>query len=118
MATADKIKQRIATFVLELAEELGEADEREALCWLDAIETQTVAIGDAVSVALLKRKAQNRPVADDQATCPTCGKLGRYQGLRERELISRRGPVPIAEPEYYCPACRRDFFPDGQRARS
>lgn len=117
MATTDKIKERVAAFVRELAEELGEANEQEALCWLDAIETQAVEIGDAVSVALLSHKAQGRPVANE-ATCPTCGKLGRYQGLRERDLISRRGKARISEPEFYCPACRRDFFPDGQRNRS
>jgi hypothetical protein len=28
-----------------------------------------------------------------------CSKLGRYKGLRERELIGRRGPVAISELE-------------------
>jgi len=117
MATTNEIKERIAAFARELAEELGEADDSNALCWLDAIETQAVEIGDAVSVELLKQKAQKQPVIDEASTCPKCGKLGRYQGLRERKLTSRRGPVPISEPEYYCPACRRDFFPDDQRNR-
>ena len=50
--------------------------------------------------------------ADALTECPKCGKLGRYQGLRERELIGRRGPVPISEPEYFCPCCRKAFFPE------
>ena len=117
MATINEIKDRIAAFARELAEDLGEADDSGALCWLDAIETQAVEIGDAVSLELLKRRARKPPVVDEEPTCPKCGKLGRYQGQRERKLTSRRGPVPIAEPEYYCPACRRDFFPDDQGAR-
>ena len=49
--------------------------------------------------------------------CPTCGKPGQYKGQRERPLIGRRGPVAIAEPEYFCPACRRAFFPDDRSDR-
>jgi hypothetical protein len=117
MATTDEIQERIAAFARELAEEWGEVDDRDALSWLDAIETQAVAIGDAVSVELLRRKSTDRPAAEAQSSCPQCGQLGRYQGQRERDLIGRRGPVTIAEPEYFCPACRRAFFPDDQGDR-
>ena len=117
MATSDEIKERIAAFARELAEEMGEVDDRDALSWLDAVETQAVEIGDAVSVELLRRKSTTMPAADEQPICPQCGKLGRYQGQRERELISRRGPVAITEPEYFCPCCRKAFFPDDQGDR-
>jgi hypothetical protein len=117
MATTDEIKERIAAFACELAEELGEVDDRDALSWLDAIETQAVEIGDAVSVELLRRKSTDRPAADEQSPCPQCGKPGRYHGQRKRELIGRRGPVTIAEPEYFCPCCRKAFFPDDQGDR-
>ncbi len=117
MATTKVIKERIAAFARELAEELGEIDDSSALSWLDAIESQAVEIGDAVSVELLRRKAKDQPAADEQPTCPKCGKLGRYQGQRERELISRRGSVTITEPEHFCPACRRAFFPADQSDR-
>lgn len=110
MATTAEIRARIEAFARELAEELGEVDDSNALSWLDAIETQTVQIGDALGAELLKQKSSDRP-AEDEAACPTCRGEGRYQGQRERELIGRRGPVTIAEPEYFCPACRRAFFP-------
>lgn len=112
MATSNEIKDRIASFASELAKELGDVDDSNALSWLDAIESQAVEIGDAVSVELLRRRSRCQPAADEPPTCPKCGQLGRYQGRRERELISRRGPVTIAEEEYFCPACRRAFFPD------
>jgi hypothetical protein len=117
MATTRDIQERVAAFVRELAEELGEVEEGDALSWLDALETQAVEIGDAVSIELLRRKARDQPAADEEATCPKCGKLGGYQGRRNRELISRRGPVAITEPEYFCPACRRAFFPTDQGDR-
>ena len=117
MATTERIRERVAAFARELAEELGDLNEDEALSWLDAIETQAVEIGDAVSVELLRCKSESQPAVEEQPTCPKCGKLGRYEGQRDRELISRRGPVTITEPEYYCPACRRAFFPDSQSDR-
>jgi hypothetical protein len=116
MATTDELKDRIAAFARELAAEMGEVDDSEALSWLDAIETQAVEIGDAVHAELVKQTSATRP-PQEESTCPGCGQPGRYEGQRERELIGRRGPVTIAEPEYFCPCCRKAFFPadDGDR---
>ena len=111
MATTQEMKERIAAFARELAEELGDVDDSDALSWLDAIETQAVEIGDAISVELLRQKSADRPACNEESTCPKCGKLGRYQGRRERELVGRRGPTIISEPEYFCPCCRKAFFP-------
>ncbi len=112
MATSDQVQTKIEAFALQLAEEFGEIDEENALSWLDAIETQAVAIGDAVTTELLKKKSADRPVTKEESTCPQCGKLGRYSRQRQRELIGRRGPVTIAESEYFCPCCRKSFFPE------
>ena len=111
MAVTPEIKERIAAFARELAEELGEVDDSEALSWLDAIESQAVEIGDAMSTELLERRSAELPTSNEESTCPRCGKLGPYQGQRQRELVGRRGPATLSEPEYYCPACRRAFFP-------
>jgi len=111
MATSDQFQAKIETFARQLAEEFGEVDEENALSWLDAVETRAVEIGDAVTTELLKKKSSDRPPVEEESTCPQCGKLGRYRGQREREMLGRRGPVTISEPEYFCPACRRSFFP-------
>ena len=111
MAVNQEMKQRIAAFARELAEELGEVDDRDALSWLDAIEAQAVEIGDAISSELLERRAAELPTSNEEPSCPQCGKLGRYQGPRERELIGRRGSATIREPEYFCACCRKAFFP-------
>jgi hypothetical protein len=110
MATTQDIKQRIAAFARELSEELGEVDDSDALSWLDAIETQAVQIGDAVTAELLQQHTCGQPF-EAELVCPQCGQPGRYQRQRERELVGRRGPVTIAEPEYFCPCCRKAFFP-------
>jgi hypothetical protein len=116
MATTNLIRERIAIFARELRAELGEVDETRGVCWLDALENEAVEIGDAVHAELVKQRSTSRP-ASEESVCPECGQLGRYKGLRERELMGRRGPVAINEPEYYCPACRRSFFPDDSSDR-
>jgi hypothetical protein len=107
---SSSFQDRIAAFARELAEEMGEVDDSNALSWLDAVERQAVAIGDAVSTAVLEQRAAELPTSEEESICPQCGKLGRYRGQRKRELIGRRGPATIGESEYYCPACRRSFF--------
>jgi len=110
MATTNRIRERIEAFARELSEELGEVDESNGICWLDALENQAVEIGDAVHAELVKQRSTGRR-SEDESVCPQCGELGRYKGTRERELLGRRGPVAIAEPEYYCACCRKAFFP-------
>ena len=116
MATSTPIRAKIEAFARQLAEEFGEIDEQSALSWLDAVETRAVEIGDAVTAELLKRKSADR-APEEESVCPKCGKLGRYRGRRERELVGRRGPVVVSEPEYYCACCRKSFFPEDQSVR-
>ena len=117
MVTTQQMKARVAAFSREMVEEFGEIDDSNALSWLDAVETRAIEIGDAIAAELVKQKSADRPVEEDESTCPTCGKLGRYQGQRERPLVTRRGATTIAEPEYYCPCCRKAFFPDDESDR-
>lgn len=116
MASMNDVKERIAAIARELAEELGEVDDSDALSWLDAIETEAVEISDAMHAELVKQWSIARPVREE-ARCPECDQPGRCRGQRERALIGRRGPITIREPEYFCPCCRKAFFPDDQADR-
>ncbi len=113
MAITESMRERVAAMARELAAEWGEVDESEALSWLDAIESRAIEISDALQTELVRQKGV-RPAGADEAICPECGRQGRYQGQRQRELVGRRGPVAIAEPEYFCPGCRKAFFPVDQ----
>jgi hypothetical protein len=111
MATGKRMRERIQAMALELArEEFEELGEAEGDCWLDAIENRAIEIGDALSAAVMRELSQAGPAAGE-SVCPQCGRSGRYCGDRQRELMSRRGPVTLAEPEYFCPGCRKAFFP-------
>jgi hypothetical protein len=110
MAITEGMRERIAAMARELAAEWGEVDDREALSWLDAIESQAVEITDALQAELVPQKAIRLADAEE-ARCPQCRQGGRCRGERQRELMGRRGPITIREPEYFCPGCRRAFFP-------
>jgi len=56
---------------------------------------------------LLELQAQALP---DEKPCPDCQQPGRLQ-RQPRSLACRGGAVTYDEPGYFCPACRRDFFP-------
>jgi hypothetical protein len=116
MATNKQIRERVESLARQLVEELGEVDESEGDCWLDAVENRAVEVSDALAAALMKAQSLRRPATEESA-CPQCGKTGRYVGNRPRELISRRGPATITEPEYFCPCCRKAFFPDDRGNR-
>ena len=111
MATTSELKARIDAFAKELRAEMGELSVPEEQCWLAAVEDLAAELGDAVATALLEQHSQDQ-ASKVEANCPQCNKPGRYRGSRERAFITRRGPATIAEPEFYCPCCRKAFFPD------
>lgn len=114
MATIDQLRERIQQAVRETVrkflaeEELPAVDEGEAL--FTQFESLALAAGDAFSQEVL---AQQLSLAQpEQPPCPHCGQPGQVLGERERQIQTRRGLlVPLKEPECYCPACRRAFFP-------
>lgn len=111
MATSERMKARIAELARQLAEEFEEIDESDGTCWLDAVENRAIEIGDALSTQLTERLSA-RQAREEKACCQECGNVGTFRGERERELIGRRGPIKIQEPEFYCACCRKSFFPD------
>jgi hypothetical protein len=115
MAIDIELQRRIERMARQLCDEAGEIDESDGDCWLDAVENQAIEIADALAAEVVKQRSAARPAADD-ASCPECGRPDCSRRERQRELITRRGPTTIVEPEYYCPACRRAFFPALQRA--
>lgn len=110
MAISNQMQERIEAIARQLCEEFGNVDPSQGVCWLDAIENESVEIGDAVVRTLVKQQAAKHPVTDE-SVCPQCGKQGQYKEERQRELLTRRGAVTLPEPEYFCPCCRKAFFP-------
>ena len=79
---------------------------------IDDIENAMVRIGDLVAreVGIQKLARQVAPECPE-AHCPQCGHAGEHVGTETRELITRRGKLPLTEAKFRCPKCRRHFFP-------
>jgi CRISPR/Cas system-associated protein Cas10 (large subunit of type III CRISPR-Cas system) len=52
--------------------------------------------------------------------CPWCKRVceARSEETEEREILTRLGPVRLQRRGYYCPSCRKVFFPSGPGAEA
>jgi hypothetical protein len=73
------------------------------------LEDAAIAVGDAITKELVELVLARQ--AEQSHECPQCGQRGLQKGERERVIQTRRGEVKFTEPEFYCPRCRRAFFP-------
>jgi hypothetical protein len=92
----------------------NDAEGRSAMIELsiDEIEEAMVELGDAVAREYARLQlARQMEQAPEHPPCPDCRHPGEPAGQRDREILTRRGPVPIREAKYRCPKCRRHFFP-------
>lgn len=116
MATREALQRRIREFAEQLHAEFGDLSVAEETCWLAGVEDLAAELGDTMATTLVEKQSMSH-AERDAANCPKCGKPGRYQGVRQRDLITKRGPATISEPEFYCPCCRKAFFPDDESDR-
>lgn len=114
MTTTTGLRERIEAFAEELREEFGEIDGAGYDCLFSAIEDLAAEVGDELARSLITQQAAEKSEARAEACCPSCQRPGRWKGQRSHRLQTRRGEVEIREPEYYCSACRKSFFPGVQ----
>jgi hypothetical protein len=108
---AERIKALVAALLAE--EEAEGLDVRHET--IDDIEDAMIRIGDAVAREVgVQKLACHTGDASGACPCPHCGQAGVYLKRQSRELISSRGNVPLSEAKYYCPKCRRNFFPSDE----
>jgi hypothetical protein len=121
MATIEQFQERLRRAVREalqkcLAEgDLPKAAEGEA--GFTTIETLALAAGDAISLEVFEQQLAESGMGLPH--CPHCGFEGQRTKQRDRTVQTRRGlDVPLREHEWYCPGCRRAFFPSVQSSGS
>ena len=79
-----------------------------------AIEDLAVQIGQAVSRQMLDQALQRQaaePVPPEDQACPSCQRPLASNPPEPRIVMTRVGDAQWQEPHYYCPHCRRSFFP-------
>ena len=112
MARNKAVEERVKALVAGLLadEEADGLDGQQEN--INDIEDAMVRIGDLVAreFGMMKLARHMGPVPE-RPPCPDCGQAGEHLGEQTRDLITRRGEVPLTEAKYRCPKCRRHFFP-------
>lgn len=113
MATNADLEQRIREIAADLAREFEGIEEEQNSCLMTRIEDLASEIGDSLAGRLMEQRLESRD-DEDVLCCPYCEKPSRLKGRRKRAVETKRGPIEITEPEYYCRRCRKAFFPSLQ----
>lgn len=79
----------------------------------ESIEELGVRIGDAITREFVQQAVaqQAQQLEPQDHACPTCRGSTERRALAPHLLTTQRGEVVWNEPERYCSACRRAFFP-------
>lgn len=107
--------ERVRALVAALLAEEQAAKKATVRETINDIEDAMVRIGNRVAREVgVQKLAPHTDPERSEACCPTCGHVGEHVGKQDRELITRRGQVPLTEAKYRCRKCRRHFFPSEQ----
>jgi hypothetical protein len=79
----------------------------------EVIEELGVRIGDAITREFVQQAVaeQAQQLEAQEHACPTCGGSTERRSPAPHLLETQRGAVAWNEPERFCSACRRAFFP-------
>jgi len=116
---SEERRQALRGEILAELERFVAWDEAEPICTFGEIEEQALAVGRAMTRALMKwavveeeAKAQ-REQATPEPTCKVCKKRMRDGGRKKREIESKVGQMEIERGYYHCVTCGAGFFPPG-----
>ena len=98
MARNKVLEERVQALVAELLAEEAATDLEGRRENINDIEDAMVRIGDMVAreFGMLKLQAYTGE-SPEHPPCPDCGHAGEQAGKQTRQLITRRGEVPLTE---------------------
>ena len=104
------------TRVKEMVEQLAREHQQElaAAGTFLALEELTAGIGDEFGRQLCENELTSRSgraAKLEQCECPKCGLLCLRGEPEPVVLQGLRGEIAFSQPSYFCPPCRRSFFP-------
>lgn len=89
--------------------------EAEAELVLPTVETELQALSRSVMGAVVGSALTLRGAAVERAvTCPGCGAVPRDKGVQQRALETLVGPASWWRRYWWCPQCRRGWYPADQ----
>jgi uncharacterized protein with PIN domain len=67
--------------------------------------------GQSVMGRFTAELVEGEEEAEERGVCPECGGQARYKGRKVRDVVTETGEVRLERAYYYCPTCRKGFFP-------
>jgi hypothetical protein len=108
----ERVKADLLKHAEAMIDKLLDFEEQQPGSTLTKLEDEILAarqkLGQEVGAALAKEREAAQP---HQAACPTCGRLAELKGLKALKVESRVGTLDLKRAHYYCPHCRKGFFP-------
>ena len=110
---------RMRTRVKAMVEQLAREHQQElaAAGTLVDLEELTAQIGDEFGRQLCENELTSRSgraAKLEQCECPKCRLLCPRGEPEPVVLQGLRGELAFSQPSYFCPRCRRSFFPSGR----
>ncbi len=114
--TREQKRERLMAAASVAIEELLAWEEANQAPNLRQIEEEVLKLraGFGQELARAVVGGQEAVQAATEVVCPGCGKVMRYKGQKPREIESWVVNGAVKRGYYYCPACKRGFFPPGR----
>ena len=68
-------------------------------------------LGEQMAEALIARQEKRQPA--EKMSCPQCQGAVETKGQKVNRVESRAGGLRLERSYFYCPRCRKSFFPPG-----
>lgn len=68
-------------------------------------------LGEKMAQSLLVRQEKRQPT--EKMICPNCRSELENKGQKKNRIESQIGSIQLERSYYYCPECRKGFFPPG-----
>lgn len=110
---AQELKARMMAEAEEVVERLLAGVSERGQLALSDIEGLAREAGQEVMEQFTRALTEAEAKREEKGGCPVCGGELRYQGQKERTVVTETGEVRLRRAYYYCPRCRKGVFPPG-----
>lgn len=105
------LKARLMAEAEEAIDRLLAGRSEKGELQLEDIERLVRAAGQSVMEQFTQELAGQEGQRNGDRSCPECGRKMRAKGRKARQLVTETGEVRLERIYYYCPSCRKGFFP-------
>ena len=109
----DDLKARMMAEAEEAIDRLLAGASKPEQLTLSDIERLVRGAGQRVMEQFTRELAEAGAKEEQEGVCPGCGGKARYKGQKERPVVTETGEMWLRRAYYYCPRCRKGFFPPG-----